>query len=129
MPRHRPGKRQREQKRAQDQQAINNLNERLRKERNDNSRAQQPTTVKTTSNRIEKQTPERKFTATEVDSIVQAAVSAAVKATVTATKELVDAERTRLDDKKPQTKSLADRITKQPTPRSLAERISFPDKR
>ncbi|KAA8908787.1 hypothetical protein FN846DRAFT_906030 [Sphaerosporella brunnea] len=38
---------------------------------------------------VDKHTPERKFSAREVDTIVQPAVTAAVTATVTATKELI----------------------------------------
>jgi hypothetical protein len=121
MPRHRPGKRQRESKRAQEQQALDRLNERIHGERNTTGN----------SNRVEKHTSERQFSATEVNAIVQAAVSAAVTATVTATKELVtEAKQTENGASGKQIdkpKSLAERITKPPK-LSLADRISFPKK-
>jgi hypothetical protein len=121
MPRHRPGKRQRQIKRAQEQQALNRLNEQIHGERN----------TAGNTNRVEKNTSERQFSATEVNAIVQAAVSAAVTATVTATKELVSeskqAESGTSSKHNDKPKSLAERITKQPK-LSLADRISFPKK-
>jgi ubiquitin C-terminal hydrolase len=87
MPRQRR-KRQRQEKRNQDQQALTQLNDRLQEQRKDNSR-KQPVTEKKNADRIEKNATERKFSAREVDTIVQAAVTAAVQATVTATKELI----------------------------------------
>jgi hypothetical protein len=121
MPRHRPGKRQREIKRAQDQQALNKMNERIHGERDTTENA----------NRVEKHTSERQFSATEVNAIVQAAVSAAVTATVTATKELVtESKQTENGTSSKQNnklKSLAEQITKQ-LKLSLADRISFPKK-
>jgi hypothetical protein len=128
MPRHRPGKRQREAKRAQEQQALNRLNEQIHEERT-TSGNERNTTGHT--NRVEKPTVERKFSATEVDAIVHAAVTAAVKATVTVTKELInDSKRTKSGTSEKQNdtpKTLAERITKPPR-RSLAERISFPER-
>jgi hypothetical protein len=133
MPRQRPGKRQREIKRAQDQQALNKLNERIHGDR--------PNTTEK-ANRVEKHTPERQFSATEVNAIVQAAVTAAVTATVTATKELItdskqakkgtsndphSAKNETSDKQNDSPKTLAERITKPPK-RSLAERITFPER-
>jgi hypothetical protein len=117
MPRHRPGKRQREIKRAQDQQARNKLNERIHGERNTTEKA----------NRVEKHTSERQFSATEVNAIVQAAVSAAVTAIVTATKELVTESKEAENGTSNKPKSLAERVTKPPK-LLLADRISFPKK-
>jgi hypothetical protein len=132
MPRQRPGKRQREIKRAQDQQALNKLNERVHGDRHTTEKA----------NRVEKHTPERQFSATEVSAIVQAEVTAAVTATVTATKErITDSKQAKngtsndphsakneTSNKQNDTlKTLAERITKPPK-RSLAERISFPER-
>jgi hypothetical protein len=128
MPRSRPGKRQRETKRAQEQQALHRLNERIHEGRSTTGN-ERNTAVNTS--RVEKPTAERKFSATEVDAIVHAAVTAAVTATVAATKELItESKQTKngTENKKNDTpKTLAERITKPPK-RSLAERISFPER-
>jgi hypothetical protein len=126
MPRRRPGKRQRELKRAQDQQALQQLNSRIHGERNTAEK----------SNRVQKDTTERQFSTTEVNAIVQAAVTAAVTATVTATKDLVNGSTNTGNGSSSSTKSekdcntpktLAERITNPPK-RSLAERITFPER-
>jgi predicted membrane chloride channel (bestrophin family) len=128
MPRQRPGKRQRETKRAQEQQALNKLNERIHEERKTTGNERNTTR---NTNRVEKTTVERQFSATEVDAIVHAAVTAAVTATVTATKELInDSKQTKKGTSNTQNdtpKTLAERITKPPRC-SLAERISFPER-
>jgi hypothetical protein len=117
MPRSRPGKKERATKKQHDQEALNRLNERISKDRSDS--------------RVSKQHPteDRKFSKSEVDAIVQAAVTAAVQTTASlltgGTKpkqEAQDATKSKTKDSKP--RPLAERI--QFPKKSLADRIVFP---
>jgi hypothetical protein len=124
MPRSRPGKKERASKCENDQQALNRLNERLHTDRAENAAPYK------SDNRISKQTAsadERKFSASEVQAIVQAAVTAAVTTTtalLTGAKPKQDSSIDGQKDGVEKPKPLAERI-KLPT-RSLTERITFP---
>jgi hypothetical protein len=132
MPRTRPGKKERAVKRTQDQRALDELNDRIQAERTSKKQLPEklpgdPLHTTTGDNRISKQTkPDRTYTSSEVDAIVQAAVTAAVSTTVAAIKALLSGD----IPKQPTTVSktagtLAERITSKKT---LADRISFPKK-
>jgi hypothetical protein len=115
MPRSRPGKKERAIKRAQDQQALCKLNERLQDNRADS------TALYSSNDRVSKRAEECKFSSTEVQAIVEAAV----KAAVTTTASLLSGVKPKQEKTEP--KPLAERISF-PKERSLAERITFPKK-
>jgi hypothetical protein len=109
MPRSRPGKKERATKKQHDQEALNRLNERISKDRSDS--------------RVSKQHPteDRKFSKSEVDAIVQAAVTAAVQTTTS----LLTGVKPKQEAQEP---TKADSNSENSKPRPLAERIQFPKK-
>jgi hypothetical protein len=132
MPRSRPGKKERAVKRIQDQRALDELNDRIQAERTSKKQLPEetpgkPRSLHTTNgdNRITKAKPDRTYTSSEVDAIVQAAVTAAVSTTVAATKALLTGEVPKQSTTVSKPATLAERITSKKT---LADRISFPKK-
>jgi FlaG/FlaF family flagellin (archaellin) len=137
MPRSRPGKHQRALKRQHDESAIEKLNADLASKRGQSNR---------TVDGVKKpyrQNDEKKFSTSEVQAIVQAAVTAAV----TTTTALLNGEKPKqstddttlkkADTKVEQPRTLAERITGPKKSlaeritgpkRSLADRITFPDR-
>jgi hypothetical protein len=116
MPRSRPGKKERATKRLNDQKALNRLNDQISKDRSEN------VTAPRSDSRISKQpsTEDRKFSKSEVDAIVQAAVTAAVQTT---TSLLTGGAKPKQEAQESRTSE-----TKDSKPRTLAERIQFPKK-
>jgi hypothetical protein len=115
MPRSRPGKHQRAQKRQHDETAIRKLNADLASKSGQNNK---------TADGVKKQyreNDEKKFSTSEVQAIVQAAVTAAV----TTTTALLTGEKPKQSTVDTPVKG-ADPAPKQP--RTLAERIQFPKK-
>jgi hypothetical protein len=118
MPRSRPGKKERANKRAQEQQALCRLNEQIQSNRTDN------TPLYKSNDRVAKHTEERKFSSAEVQAIVEAAVTAAVTTTTSLLSGVKPKQVITTREEKP--KTLAERISFPKRP--LADRISFPKK-
>jgi hypothetical protein len=127
MPRNRPGKKERAAKREHDQQALDKLNSTIASKRK-NDKIDKPNGVQ----KPKALDSEKKFSQTELQAIVQAAVSAAVTSTTTLLLGLkpekanpVNASTEAGNEDRPRT--LADRITS--PKQSLAERITFPKRK
>jgi FlaG/FlaF family flagellin (archaellin) len=138
MPRSRPGKLQRAQKRQHDETAIKKLNADLA-----STRGQTNKTVDGVKKQY-RENNEKKFSTSEVQAIVQAAVTAAVTTTtalltgekpkqstddttVKKTDTTVEQPRTLAERITGPKKSLAERITG--PKKSLADRITFPKRK
>jgi hypothetical protein len=121
MPRSRPGKKERASKRANDQQALSKLNERLQTDRADNAAH-----YKSDSKVSKPNTEERKFSPAEVEAIVQAAVTVAVTTTTTLLTGVKPQQSNSANKNTEKARPLAERI--QFPKKSLAERIVFPNK-
>jgi hypothetical protein len=128
MLRSRPGKHQRAQKRQHDEAAIRKLNEDLAIKREQTSKTVDGNGVK----KQYREEDERKFSTTELQAIVHAAVTPAVTTTtalLTGEKpkqSTVDTPVRGADAKSKQPWTLAERITG--PKKSLAEQITFPQK-
>jgi hypothetical protein len=116
MPRSRPGKHQRAQKRQHDETAIKKLNADLASKREQTGKTVDGNGVK----KQYRDEDEKKFSTTELQAIVHAAVTAAV----TTTTALLTGE-------KPKQSTVDTSVKGAETPkqpRTLAERIQFPKK-
>jgi hypothetical protein len=129
MPRSRPGKKERALKRQNDEKALERLNDQIRNDR------LKPATGLQSDSRVTKKpaTDEHKFSNSEVQAIVQAAVTAAVQTTTSLLTGVEPKQQERQFAKPPadsteksKTRPLAERI--QFPKKSLAERIVFPKK-